>query len=85
MAYREFIDREGLRWEVWDVWPSARADGRTPSHALLGEDDAAHGWLAFRSARERRRFFIPPDGWERFSDDDLSRLLRHAVPVASER
>lgn len=40
--------------------------------------DLVHGWLAFRSAHERRRRApIPPD-WESMSDEELSEILRVA-------
>ena len=84
MAHREFTDREGQRWEVWEVQPSISTDGVSAPGLLLGED-AARGWLAFQSARERRRFYMPPEGWESFSEEQLSILCHHAVPVPPAR
>jgi hypothetical protein len=84
MAHREFTDREGLRWEVWEVQPSISTDGVSAPGLLLGED-AARGWLAFQCPGQRRRFYMPPDGWESFTDTQLSILLHHAVPVAPTR
>lgn len=84
MAHREFTDADGVQWAVWDVRPSISTDGVSAPGNLLGED-ASHGWLAFQCTRERRRFYMPPDDWERFTDEQLARLCRHAVPVAAPR
>jgi hypothetical protein len=80
MAHREFTDSAGRRWEAWDVKPSISVDGVSAPGKLLGED-AGQGWLAFQSGKERRRFYMPPDDWETFTDAQLSLLLHHAVPL----
>jgi len=77
MAHREFTDPQGGRWEVWDVYPTVPISGR--AHTL--SEDAAEGWLAFQSAREKRRFYRPPPGWAEMTDEQLVFLCRHAVPV----
>jgi hypothetical protein len=84
MAHREFTDGDGQRWEVWEVRPSISMDGVSAPGVLLGED-AMNGWLAFQCPRERRRFYMPPEGWEHFTDEQLARLCRHAVPVPPPR
>jgi hypothetical protein len=84
MAHREFTDADGLQWAVWDVRPSISTDGVSAPGVLLGED-AAQGWLAFQCPNERRRFYMPPDGWENFTDEQLARLCRHAVRVGPSR
>lgn len=84
MAHREFTDADGVLWAVWDVRPSISTDGVSAPGTLLGED-AAGGWLAFQCPRERRRFYMPPEGWETFTDTQLARLCRHAVPVVTSR
>ena len=38
----------------------------------------SHGWLAFDSDREKRRFAPIPLGWEMLPDGVLSRLCREA-------
>lgn len=79
MSHREFSDTTGRRWAVWDVLPSISVDGRASPGALLAEE-AGQGWLAFQSGSERRRFYMPPRGWENFSDAQLALLLHDAVP-----
>jgi hypothetical protein len=80
MAHREFRDEHGVRWEVWDTYPTLKIFGDAAAGVHLHED-AAGGWLTFQSARERRRFYQVPDGWESLPDDELRRLCRHAVHV----
>jgi hypothetical protein len=84
MAHREFTDENGRRWAVWDVRPSISTDGVSAPGMLLGED-AVGGWLAFQCPTERRRFYMPPEGWETFTDAQLAKLCHHAVPVAASR
>lgn len=83
MAHREFQDSAGLRWAVWDVYPSLSVDGGKPGR-LLGED-ASEGWLTFQCPSERRRFYMPPEEWETFTDEQPALLSRHAVPVPPAR
>jgi hypothetical protein len=83
MAAREFTDRRGVDWTVWDV---------TPPHmhpVTRGEDYMAHlrdGWLVFESGREKRRLEAPysPD-WMTFSIPQLEELCRRATPVRRVR
>jgi hypothetical protein len=84
MAHREFTDADGLHWAVWDVQPSISTDGVSAPGMLLGED-ASQGWLAFQCAGERRRFYMPPAGWETFTDAQLAKLCHHAVKVGPSR
>ncbi len=68
MALREFADREGAVWRVWDC-TSTNIPG------LLG------GWLCFESATEKRRLLpIPPD-WKTAPEDRLG-LLSGGYPGA---
>jgi hypothetical protein len=68
MALREFADREGAVWRVWDC-TSTNIPG------LLG------GWLCFESATEKRRLLpIPPD-WKTAPAHRLELLCRVATPV----
>ena len=90
MALREFTDRSGVTWEVWEVHPklterrrggTARATSDTTERRLLDtprfgpEQDLAHGWLAFRSSVERRRRSAIPERWDELSTDGLRVLL----------
>ncbi|HLM68998.1 MAG TPA: hypothetical protein VK358_15775 [Longimicrobium sp.] len=84
MAHREFTDADGVLWAVWDVQPSISTDGVSAPGILLGED-AVQGWLAFQSPTERRRFYMPPPGWETFTDAQLIKLCHHAVLVSPAR
>lgn len=84
MAHRVFTDPDGLRWEVWEVRPSISTDGVSAPGSLLGED-AVQGWLAFQCPSQRRRFYMPPQDWESFTEAQLCILCRHAVPVTPTR
>jgi hypothetical protein len=77
---REFRDRHGRAWRVWEVRPGL---GRPLSeiHRYLG--DYINGWLAFscldNEARKRLPDF-PPD-WLQMSDREVEALLYQAVDV----
>ena len=43
------------------------------------------GWIAFESARERRRLSPIPAGWETLPDAELERMCRSAAPAAPPR
>ena len=68
MALREFPDRGGRVWRVWDTVPVSRA--LRPD--LLG------GWLTFEQGTLRRRLAPIPDGWADASDEELRRLCARA-------
>lgn len=79
MAVREFTDRRGVDWRVWDV---------TPAHmhpVTRGEDYMANlqdGWLVFESGNEKRRLEAPyPANWLTFSIPELEELCRRASLV----
>ena len=79
MAVREFTDRRGVDWQVWDV---------TPSHlhpATRGEDfmgNLQDGWLAFQSGPDKRRLEAPyPANWMTLPLSELEALLKRATPV----
>ena len=79
MAVREFTDRRGVDWRVWDV---------TPSHMhpiTRGEDYMANlqdGWLVFESGNEKRRLEAPyPAEWTTFTIPQLEELCRRASLV----
>jgi hypothetical protein len=83
MAVREFTDRRGVEWRVWDV---------TSNHVhpvTRGEDYMANlkdGWLVFESGREKRRLEAPyPADWTSFSIPALEELCRKASLVIRHR
>jgi hypothetical protein len=84
MAHRIFTDASGVEWEVWDVHPSLSVDGVSAAGTLLSEE-AAGGWLAFKCAQEKRRFYSPPEGWEELTDAQLAKLCHHAVVATPSR
>lgn len=84
MALREFKDERGVHWQVWDTQPTLRVFGEPVAGAHLHED-ARQGWLTFQSATQRRRFYQVPESWDALPDDDLRRLLRHAVHADTTR
>lgn len=74
MAFREFSDPEGRRWQVWDVMP--------PLAVGAVSEDGAGGWLSFQCTAERRRLYQVPPNWDALTDAQLCFLCRHAVPIA---
>jgi hypothetical protein len=89
MTHREFTDQAGVAWEAWEAHPTLierrclrdrrkvardtpeRRTMNTPMSASLQD---SRGWLAFRSAFERRRTPIPAR-WEELSDAGLRTVL----------
>ena len=83
MALREFTDRSGNRWLVWDIRPE-----QMPA-AIRAEDhlqNVLNGWLAFETADgvEKRRLAPIPSRWESAGEPELQRLLERADPVRAE-
>ena len=81
---REFGDRQGRAWRVWEVRPGL---GR-PLHELhryLG--DYVNGWLAFgcldNDIRKRLPKF-PPD-WLQMSDREIEALMLRAIDVPKRK
>lgn len=83
MALREFTDRAGSRWRVWDIRPEQMHAGTRGQDFLK---DVAHGWLAFEPARggEKRRLSPIPANWEHASEDDLRAMLERADASRSD-
>jgi hypothetical protein len=82
MAYREFLDSNGVSWRVWSTVPSAGT-------RLRGGFD--QGWLTFertthaeRMSNLRRLVPIPAD-WETAPDAQLELLCRSADAVFRPR
>jgi hypothetical protein len=68
MPLREFDDRRGERWRVWDTVPV-----RTEA---MG--DFREGWLTFDNGSERRRLAPVPERWAELPDERLVLLLEVA-------
>ena len=84
MALRDFSDRAGRQWRVWDV----TADAIHP--ATRGEDymrDYLQGWLAFESADglAKCRLTPIPKDWASASVAQLEQWLHDAETVRGER
>jgi hypothetical protein len=93
MTPRQIRDANGELWIVWQVTPPMRPrrdadtepipiswDHRVtiPETQRPGYSD---GWLAFKSATERRRLTPFPKAWEWRSDEELLDLLEQAAPA----
>ena len=83
MALREFTDRSGSRWLVWDIRPE-----QMPA-AIRAEDhlqNVLNGWLAFETADgvEKRRLAPIPSRWESAGEAELQRFLERAEAVRTE-
>jgi hypothetical protein len=83
MASREFTDRKGTVWRVWDVTPEHL-------HPLTKEEEYmepwAGGWLAFESATQKRRLVAPyPPRWFEYELSKLEKLCEHATVVSTRR
>ena len=69
MALREFADRGGRVWRVWDTVPVSRTL----------RPDFLSGWLTFEHGNIRRRLAPIPDGWAGLPDVELRRLCGRAT------
>lgn len=95
MAYRDFLDKDGNHWKVWDVIPdesifvprrsTPRSSPRVsdPKGQARSEVTPARtrGWLAFQSSGENRRLSPIPEGWENASESELASYLQKASQV----
>ena len=81
---REFRDRQGQAWRVWEVRPGL---GRPLSelHRYLG--DYVNGWLAFGCLDNELRKRLPkfPPDWLQMSDRELEALLYQATEVPKRK
>jgi len=83
MASREFTDSEGVVWRVWDVTP-AHLHPITRAEEYM--EPWAGGWLAFESAREKRRLVAPyPSRWVEYDVAQLELLLKAAEAVGAKK
>lgn len=97
MALREFLDANGVEWQVWEVLPASadrrrgqdrrdrrrrtRERRRRQDTATVGALQRSAGWLTFESKHEKRRLKPIPAGWPNQSEADLRDLLESAEPA----
>jgi hypothetical protein len=93
MTLREFTDKRGVTWRVWDITPeslrglSGQAEYPTQHHPV---DFYRTGWLSFQtlSGTDKRTLSPIPPGWESLSVAELADMLERAtsgVPRGSGR
>lgn len=78
---RDFKDKRGVDWLVWDVYPSSRSPLEpriSDPGAALPNRELAEGWLCFESSSEKRRVAPIPPGWELWDPDKLEKLCATA-------
>jgi hypothetical protein len=83
MGLREFTDRSGSRWRVWDIRPEQmHAATRAEDHL----QNVMTGWLAFEPAAggEKRRLAPIPGNWETANDDELDEMLARAESARAD-
>jgi len=81
---REFRDRQGQAWRVWEVRPGLGRPLRD-LHRYLGA--YVNGWLAFGCLDNEMRKRLPkyPPDWLQMSDQELEALLLTAVDVPNRK
>ena len=80
---REFTDKKGVEWLVWDVYPTSGEGERYPDPAsVFPHREFADGWLCFESKWEKRRVTPVPLGWNDWSDEQLGDLCAGAGYVS---
>ena len=96
MVLREFEDRLGTLWKVWEAHPRlierrTAAERRTrlrPAAPRRKREQrktpaigaASQGWLVFHSGTARRRQRPIPPGWHALTASELELLLVNARP-----
>lgn len=78
---REFVDKNGQQWRVWDVSPLLHLEDSARSSVAFSL--VPTGWLCFESGDERRRLTPVPDGWEQCEECTLEDLRDRAERVVS--
>jgi hypothetical protein len=84
VSLREFKDRSGRDWRVWDVTPENIHPAPRAEDYLR---EYLEGWLAFESfdGDAKCRLFPIPQKWNTASDEELERWLHIAQPVRGDR
>jgi hypothetical protein len=99
MAHREFVDSQGIQWEVWTVFPEyaerrrGAKPGRTPAvdrrerseFRVPIASEWADGWLCFKSSTEKRRLAPVPNEWVKLPEAELEQLCQSAKPTRAPR
>lgn len=79
---RQFFDRDGTRWDLFEVSSNTLSAGR----ADYLPADFQHGWLVFDNGSERRRYAPIPRDWASAPVTELYLILdaaRRVQPRAS--
>ncbi|MFN2567690.1 MAG: hypothetical protein ABR499_22070 [Gemmatimonadaceae bacterium] len=78
MAVREFTDKSGREWRVWDVVPEAIHPPTKTEDYLAAMYQT--GWLVFETKAEDEKRRLPelPKGWSELTDEGLEVLLGRA-------
>ena len=94
MAHRDYVDSEGVPWQVWEVIPQS-VDRRRLRERRLAPRDAqerrkrhearlrlsngeSDGWLVFEARDQKRRLRPIPLDWHRASDVELESMCARA-------
>lgn len=99
MTLRTVVDADGITWELWEVQPSLVEKRDADSGVPQGESERRQvrsvrmrvspsmreGWLAIRSATERRRIAPIPPGWQELPEAALLELVAHAESPGPSR
>ncbi|MDB4886457.1 MAG: hypothetical protein JWN79_1895 [Gemmatimonadetes bacterium] len=98
MSHRVVVETSGVSWEIWEVEPTliekrdappdAPSTGerrRVRSARLRVSPAMRDGWLAMRSATERRRIAPIPAGWADLDDAALLTLVARAEVIGVPR
>jgi hypothetical protein len=72
MPMLEFLESNGVTWQVWNTVPTSRA-------SRSGEFEG--GWLTFESTVGLKRLAPVPPNWENSTSDRLELMCRAAVEV----
>ena len=94
MAHREYLDSEGVSWQVWEVIPQSferrkvrewrvatrDAQDRRNRHEvrLRTAEGDTNGWLVFESRDQKRRLRPIPQSWHLASPVELESMCARA-------
>ncbi|HEX4934992.1 MAG TPA: hypothetical protein VFV33_17520, partial [Gemmatimonadaceae bacterium] len=82
-SIREFTDRDGRAWRVWDIRPEQmHAATRAEDHL----QSVINGWLAFEPADggDKRRLSPIPARWDSATEEELNAMLDRARPMLGD-
>lgn len=94
MAHRDYIDSEGVAWQVWEVIPQSVERRRLRERRVAPRDDNARrrrheirlrtsdgeadGWLVFECLHVKKRMRPIPPGWHLASSVELEAMCVRA-------